>query len=41
MFNDQNVFLNFGDWKFGYYLIIGAWNLVIHAQTNEHTKPLN
>jgi hypothetical protein len=26
---DQSFFLNLGHWNFGYYLIIGAWNLVL------------
>jgi len=31
IFNNQEVssFRYFGHWKFGYYLVIGAWNLEI------------
>ena len=28
-FPNYKSFKSFGDWDFGHYLIIGAWNLVI------------
>jgi hypothetical protein len=30
--NEQNAY--FGHWNFGYYLIVGVWNLVLLIEKN-------